>query len=85
MVNAARLVGPSLAGMLIAVSSEGWCFLINGLSYIAVLASLLMMRLDTPVVERSTTSAPEARASVAVSSLQLSATTTIRSGGVFCR
>ena len=33
MVNMARLVGPSLAGMLIAVSSEGWCFLIDGISY----------------------------------------------------
>jgi len=57
MVNAARLIGPSLAGMLIAVTSEGWCFLINGISYIAVIASLLMMRLNTPVVERKTTSA----------------------------
>jgi len=43
MVNLARLVGPSLAGMLIAVTSEGWCFLIDGVSYIAVIASLLMM------------------------------------------
>jgi MFS family permease len=45
MVNLARLVGPSLAGMLIAISSEGWCFLVDGVSYIAVVASLLMMRL----------------------------------------
>jgi len=45
MVNLARLVGPSLAGMLIAVTSEGWCFLIDGVSYIAVIASLVMMRL----------------------------------------
>ncbi len=45
MVNAARLIGPSLAGMLIAVTNEGWCFLIDGISYIAVIASLLMMRL----------------------------------------
>ena len=44
MVNLARLVGPSLAGMLIAITSEGWCFLIDGISYIAVIASLLMMR-----------------------------------------
>lgn len=52
MVNAARLVGPSLAGILIAATSEGWCFLIDGISYIAVIASLLMMRvpaaLDAP-------------------------------------
>jgi MFS family permease len=45
MVNAARLVGPSLAGIVIAASSEGWCFLIDGVSYIAVIASLLAMRL----------------------------------------
>jgi len=45
MVNIARLVGPSLAGMLIAATSEGWCFLIDGISYLAVIASLLAMRL----------------------------------------
>jgi len=45
MVNTARLVGPSLAGMLIAATSEGWCFLVDGVSYIAVIASLAMMRL----------------------------------------
>jgi MFS family permease len=56
MVNMARLVGPSLAGMLIAVSSEGWCFLIDGISYIAVIASLLAMRLHAPVVKRQATS-----------------------------
>jgi MFS family permease len=43
MVNTARLVGPSLAGLLIAATNEGWCFLIDGVSYIAVIASLLMM------------------------------------------
>jgi MFS family permease len=57
MVTMARLVGPSLAGMLIAVSSEGWCFLVDGISYIAVIASLLMMRLDAPVITRKATSA----------------------------
>jgi MFS family permease len=41
MVNAARLIGPSLAGMLIAATNEGWCFLVDGVSYIAVVASLL--------------------------------------------
>ncbi len=44
MVNAARLLGPSLAGMLIAITNEGWCFLVDGVSYIAVIASLMMMR-----------------------------------------
>ena len=51
MVNLARLVGPSLAGMLIAVTSEGWCFLIDGVSYIAVIASLLLMRLPARLPE----------------------------------
>jgi len=56
MVNVARLIGPSLAGILIAATSEGWCFLIDGISYIAVIASLLMMRLHTPEVKRKATS-----------------------------
>ncbi len=44
MVNAARLVGPAVAGMLIAAVGEGYCFLIDGISYVAVIASLLAMR-----------------------------------------
>jgi MFS family permease len=43
MFNLARLIGPSLAGLLIAATSEGWCFLIDGVSYVAVIASLLRM------------------------------------------
>jgi MFS family permease len=56
MVNVARLIGPSLAGMLIAATSEGWCFLIDGISYIAVIASLLMMHLNATAVIRKVTS-----------------------------
>jgi MFS family permease len=56
MVNMARLVGPSLAGMLIAATNEGWCFLIDGVSYIAVIASLLMMRVPVPEGKRVVTS-----------------------------
>ena len=56
MVNMARLVGPSLAGMLIAVSSEGWCFLIDGISYIAVILSLLAMRLKAGESRRKVSS-----------------------------
>ncbi len=41
MVNMARLVGPSLAGLVIAAFGEGYCFLIDGLSYFAVIASLV--------------------------------------------
>ena len=51
MVNAARLIGPSIGGILIALFGEGTCFLINALSYIAVLFSLVMMKL--PRWERS--------------------------------
>ena len=50
MVNAARLIGPSLAGMLIAGVGEGYCFLVDGISYFAVIASLLMMRLTPATV-----------------------------------
>src|SRR6185295_15498208 len=44
MVNAARLVGPSIAGVVIAATSEGWCFLIDGVSYLGVIAALVAMR-----------------------------------------
>ena len=44
MVNSARLIGPALAGILIAATNEGWCFSIDGISYLAVIASLLLMR-----------------------------------------
>ncbi len=43
MVNLARLIGPAIAGVIIAASSEGWCFLIDGISYVAVVASLFAM------------------------------------------
>jgi MFS family permease len=64
MVNLARLVGPSLAGMLIAVSSEGWCFLVDGVSYIAVVASLLMMRLPARSAAALAAAAGRAQASL---------------------
>src|SRR6202040_1471105 len=43
MVNGARVVGPAVAGLLVAAVGEGWCFLLNGLSYLAVIAGLLLM------------------------------------------
>ena len=43
LANAARLIGPSIAGIVIAAVGEGYCFLIDGFSYIAVIASLLAM------------------------------------------
>ncbi|HTD96051.1 MAG TPA: MFS transporter [Edaphobacter sp.] len=45
MANGARLIGPAIAGLVIAAFGEGACFLIDGLSYLAVIASLLLMRI----------------------------------------
>lgn len=45
IVNAARSVGPAVAGVLLAAVGEGWCFLLNGISYIAVITGLLLMQL----------------------------------------
>jgi MFS family permease len=46
MVNGARIVGPAIAGIVIAAVGEGWCFFANAVSYIAVLAGLLLMRIE---------------------------------------
>src|SRR5262252_4332825 len=43
MVNGARLIGPSIAGIVIGFAGEAYCFLIDGFSYLAVIASLLLM------------------------------------------
>jgi MFS family permease len=43
MFNGARLIGPAVAGLLIDTIGEGWCFFANGVSYLAVIAGLLMM------------------------------------------
>jgi MFS family permease len=56
MVNAARLIGPAIAGLLIGAFGEGWCFLIDGVSYLAVIASLLAMRIRPLERWRRTTS-----------------------------
>jgi MFS family permease len=45
IMNSARFVGPSIAGVVLAVAGEGWCFLLNALSYLALIVALLMMRL----------------------------------------
>lgn len=56
MVNGARLIGPAIAGLLIGAVGEGWCFLIDGVSYFAVIASLLMMRIKLLDVRRTASS-----------------------------
>ena len=53
MVNFARLVGPSLAGILIASIGEGGCFAIDAVSYLAVIATLLMMSFKPKTHERA--------------------------------
>ena len=49
MFNGARIVGPAIAGILVAVVGEGWCFFVNAVSYIAVITGILMMKI-TPVI-----------------------------------
>jgi MFS family permease len=44
MFNGARIIGPAIAGILVAKIGEGWCFFANAVSYIAVIIGLLMMR-----------------------------------------
>jgi MFS family permease len=52
LVNGARLVGPSIAGMLIATLGEGICFLLNGISFLAVIVALLAMRIKPDTREK---------------------------------
>ena len=56
MFNGARIIGPAIAGILVAKIGEGWCFAINGVSYFAVLAGLLMMRVEGPAALASSAS-----------------------------
>ncbi len=58
MFNAARLVGPSVAGAIIAVSSEAWCYFIDGISYLSVIAALLAMRLPPSAAKAATNEHP---------------------------
>lgn len=53
MATGARLIGPACAGFVIAAAGEGWCFLIDGVSYFAVIASLLLMRLEPRTLPRT--------------------------------
>jgi MFS family permease len=55
MVNLARLIGPAIAGVVIAAVGEGYCFAIDGFSYIAVVLSLLLMRVPPSTLKRATT------------------------------
>jgi MFS family permease len=55
IVNSARLLGPSIAGILIASMGEGMCFLLNSFSYLAVIVSLLAMKPIVRKIEKGTT------------------------------
>ena len=46
LINSARFIGPTVGGILVALVGEGWCFLINGFSFMAVIGSLLAMRVQ---------------------------------------
>jgi MFS family permease len=48
MFNGARVIGPAVAGILVASIGEGWCFFANSVSYLAVIAGLLLMRIEHP-------------------------------------
>jgi MFS family permease len=48
MFNSARVIGPAVAGVLVAKLGEGWCFFANGVSYIAVIIGLIMMNVHAP-------------------------------------
>jgi MFS family permease len=51
--NGARVVGPAIAGFAIAWVGEGWCFFLNGLSFVAVIVALLMMRIERKEIKPS--------------------------------
>ncbi len=53
MANGGRLIGPAIAGLVIGAFGEGWCFLIDGVSYFAVIASLLLMRVQPLNIRRN--------------------------------
>ncbi len=55
MFNLARLIGPSIAGIIIGLYGEGVCFLINGLSYIAVIMALLFMKINKKKTDKPKT------------------------------
>jgi MFS family permease len=59
LANGARLIGPAIAGALVAAVGEGLCFLIDAVSYLAVIASLLLMRIKAPELLRRTRSTLE--------------------------
>ena len=63
MVNGSRIIGPSIGGVIIAAVGEGWCFMIDAVSYVAVIGSLIAMHVATkPPREQNTRVVEELRA-----------------------
>jgi len=52
MFNGARIIGPAIAGVVVAAVGEGWCFFANAVSYIAVITGLLVMRVPVRPIAR---------------------------------
>lgn len=52
MFNGARIVGPAIAGILVAAVGEGWCFFGNAVSYVAVITGIILMKITPTVRER---------------------------------
>ena len=59
MVNASRILGPSIGGIIIALVGEGWCFFVDGVSYIAVIISLYAMTVEPRTLPTSKASVAE--------------------------
>jgi len=57
--NGARIIGPAIAGILVALIQEGWCFFVNGVSFIAVIIGLLIMRVKEREIHSGSTEALE--------------------------
>lgn len=51
MFNSARLIGPSIAGLIIAASNEGWCFMVDAVSFLAVIGVLLAMKMKPQAIK----------------------------------
>lgn len=59
MFNGARIVGPAIAGVIVSLVGTGWCFVGDGFSYIAVIISILLMRIEKRAVAQTAGSALE--------------------------
>ena len=56
LINGARVIGPAIGGVVLATIGAGWCFFINGVSFLAVIVALLVMRVDHPEIKKTVAS-----------------------------